>query len=50
VQLHTRIITNPFYPKALLDTLQKSIEQYEQTFGTISGAKKKQMKKKWAMY
>jgi hypothetical protein len=34
-RLHTRIITSPIYAKALLDTLQESIDQYEQTFGTI---------------
>jgi hypothetical protein len=33
--LHTRIIANPIYTKALLETLRGSIEQYEQTFGTI---------------
>jgi hypothetical protein len=34
-QFHTRIITNPSYAKNLLSTLQKSIEEYEKTFGTI---------------
>ena len=36
-QLHTRIITCPSYAKALLETLQKSIERFEGTFGTIQG-------------
>jgi hypothetical protein len=36
-QLHTRIITSPSYAKALLETLQKSIDRFEQTFGTIQG-------------
>ena len=31
--LHTRIITNPNYAKALLETLRESIKQYEQRFG-----------------
>jgi hypothetical protein len=34
-QLHTRIITSPVYAKALLHTIRKSIERYEQTFGTL---------------
>lgn len=34
-RLHTRIITNPIYAKALLDTLRESIDRYEQTFGVI---------------
>ena len=34
-KLHTRIITSPIYAKALLETLQESIERYEQTFGVI---------------
>jgi hypothetical protein len=33
--LHTRIITVPFYAKALCELLQESIAQYEQTFGAI---------------
>jgi hypothetical protein len=33
--LYVRIITAPIYAKALLKTLGESIEQYEQTFGTI---------------
>lgn len=32
---HTRIVTTPVYAKTLLGILQKSIEQYEQLFGTI---------------
>ncbi|MGA1839220.1 MAG: DUF3467 domain-containing protein [bacterium] len=34
--LHTRIITSPIYAKTLAKMLQKSIEQYEKTFGIIS--------------
>ena len=34
-RLHTRIITSPNYAKALMETLRKSIDQYERTFGTI---------------
>jgi Protein of unknown function (DUF3467) len=34
-QSYVRIITVPIYAKALLKTLGQSIEQYEQTFGTI---------------
>ncbi len=33
--LHTRIITNPSYAKALLETLHEAISQYETTFGQI---------------
>lgn len=36
-QLHTRIITNPIYAKALFETLGESIARYEQTFGAIQG-------------
>ena len=32
-KFHTRIITNPVYARALLKTLQDSIERYEQTLG-----------------
>ena len=35
VKLHTRIVTGPFYAKALLDLLKASVEQYEQRFGPI---------------
>jgi hypothetical protein len=35
-QLHTRIVTNPVYVKAFLETLRESIDRYEQTFGAIS--------------
>lgn len=35
VKLHTRIITNPVYAKALLETLYESIKQYENNFGKI---------------
>lgn len=34
-QVHTRIITSPRYAKDLLDTLKRSLEQYEQAFGAI---------------
>jgi hypothetical protein len=34
-QMHTRIVTNPAYAKALLDTLQRAIDEYERSFGTI---------------
>lgn len=34
-QLHTRIITSPTYAKALFETLQESIQYYEETFGAI---------------
>jgi hypothetical protein len=34
-QFHTRIISNPVYIKALLQTIGESIERYEQTFGAI---------------
>jgi len=36
-RFHTRIITGPAYAKVLSKTLQKAIEQYEQTFGVILG-------------
>lgn len=32
---HTRIITSPAYAKALLETLGKSLEQYEKAFGEV---------------
>ncbi len=35
-QLHTQIVTNPTYAKAMLEILRESIEQYERSFGTIS--------------
>lgn len=38
-ELYTRVITNPKYAKALLETLKESIEQYEQEFGAIKRAK-----------
>ena len=34
-QMHTRIITNPHYAKALLDTLQRAIDEYEETYRSI---------------
>lgn len=35
--LHTKIVTYPAYALALVDTLQKSIAQYESEFGPIEG-------------
>jgi len=32
-ELTVRVVTSPFYAKEFLKTLQKSIEQYEKTFG-----------------
>jgi hypothetical protein len=34
-ELYTRVITSPCYAKFLLETLTKSIEQYEMAFGAI---------------
>ena len=34
-QIHTRIITGPVYARALLETLQGAIDQYEKVFGVI---------------
>ncbi|MGH8555018.1 MAG: DUF3467 domain-containing protein [Gammaproteobacteria bacterium] len=34
-QFHTRIITAPVYARALVETLQDSLEQYAQSFGAI---------------
>ena len=39
-QLHTRIITNPIYAKALLEIIRESLDRYEQTFGAIPKADK----------
>ncbi len=33
--VHTRIITSPVYVKSLLETLQHSIEGYEEKFGLV---------------
>jgi len=33
--IHTRIITSPGYARALLDTLQDAISQYENLYGVI---------------
>ena len=33
---YTRIITNPVYAKAFSEVLRKSVEQYENVYGTIS--------------
>lgn len=35
-QMHTRIITNPAYAKALLGVLAEAIAEYERTFGPIA--------------
>jgi|GEM_PF-873485 len=35
-RMHTRIVTGPFYAKALMDALRKSIKAYQQSFGPIS--------------
>lgn len=35
VQFHTRIIMGPAYASALLDTLQKAIDRYIESFGPI---------------
>ncbi|MCK4791645.1 MAG: DUF3467 domain-containing protein [Desulfobacteraceae bacterium] len=43
-ELYTRIITNPKYAKALLETLKESIEQYKEEFGSISNEDKKSPK------
>lgn len=34
-EFHTRIITNPLYAKAFLETLLHSMDQYQRSFGTI---------------
>jgi hypothetical protein len=34
-QVHSHIVTNPVYAKAMLKTLEESIEQYEEEFGSI---------------
>lgn len=34
-QAHTRIITSPAYANRLLETLKKSIDQYQEAFGAI---------------
>lgn len=34
-RFHTRIITAPVYARALVETLQDSVEQYAQGFGEI---------------
>lgn len=36
-QFHTRIITSPAYVKRVLELLQISIDDYEKSFGIISG-------------
>jgi hypothetical protein len=32
---HTRIVTSPIYAQALLETLQRSLEQYTSAFGPV---------------
>jgi hypothetical protein len=34
-RMHTRIVTNPKYAKALLDTLLRAVDEYERSFGVI---------------
>jgi hypothetical protein len=34
-RIHTRIVTGPTYAKALLRTLEQSLQRYERTFGAI---------------
>ena len=34
-QLHTRIVTGPVYALAFFETLHASIDQYEQSYGSI---------------
>lgn len=34
-KLYTRIVTSPYYAKALFETLKDSITQYEKAFGAI---------------
>jgi Protein of unknown function (DUF3467) len=38
-RVHTRIIISPSYAKAFDETLRGSIEQYEDTFGKVAGAR-----------
>ena len=35
VKLHTRIVTNPVYARALFEVLQASLDCYEESFGII---------------
>ena len=32
---HTRVICNPYYANVLLTLLQRSVEEYEETFGEL---------------
>ena len=41
-RLHTRVITNPIYAKALFETPRESIDRYEQTFGVIAKESKEE--------
>ena len=34
-RLHSRIVVNPFYARMLLEVLQNSVRQYEQSYGRI---------------
>jgi Protein of unknown function (DUF3467) len=34
-RLHTRIVTNPIYARALSNTILESLGRYEETFGCI---------------
>jgi Protein of unknown function (DUF3467) len=38
-QMHTRIVTTPVYARAMLETLQASIAQFETNHGPIPDAK-----------
>ncbi len=39
-RVHTRIIMSPAYAKALLRTLEESLQRYEQTFRSFEGGTK----------
>ena len=39
-EIHTCLITNPFYAKCFLDLLRSSIRQYERKNGRIAEAQK----------
>jgi len=35
-QMHTRIVTSPFYAKALIGVLTRALKQYEKSHGRVS--------------
>jgi hypothetical protein len=35
-QIHTRIVTGPWYAKEFMELLEQSVEQYEEHFGPIT--------------